>query len=314
MSAAVFVSYSRADAPRVEPLVQALKAAGLSVWWDRELEGGAAWRATIAAELAAARCVLVVWSVASVRAEAGFVHDEAERGRQRGCLLPVQLDGVAPPLGFGGVQSLPLLGWRGDPADPRCVAVVAAAQAMAEGRAAPPPAPPVRRGRRPALVAAAFLGVLLIAALAWLARGDPAEARAWQAVGAGDCAALATYLAAHPEGRHAAAARQRLAAAQRSVEQVWDDKVLHLPIFVPAADGAAAGEEAARAAALRRADAEAARACAALSLADQRLRGVEHRVSRWDCRPRAAGVACAFEGEALCRVQAARAVERSVCP
>ena len=40
----VFVSYKREDRERVIPLVEALEAAGLEVWWDRFLRGGDSWR------------------------------------------------------------------------------------------------------------------------------------------------------------------------------------------------------------------------------------------------------------------------------
>jgi len=43
----VFVSYKREDEVRVAPLVHALEAAGLDVWWDRGLPGGESWRANI---------------------------------------------------------------------------------------------------------------------------------------------------------------------------------------------------------------------------------------------------------------------------
>ena len=58
----VFVSYKAEDQRRVRPLVDALEAEGLSVWWDAEIGGGAAWRQSIEEELDAARCVIVIWS------------------------------------------------------------------------------------------------------------------------------------------------------------------------------------------------------------------------------------------------------------
>jgi serine/threonine-protein kinase len=50
----VFVSYKAEDRARVEPLVQALEAEGLSVWWDARVGGGEAWREAIAEQLNAA--------------------------------------------------------------------------------------------------------------------------------------------------------------------------------------------------------------------------------------------------------------------
>ena len=43
----VFLSYKAEDRKRVRPLVAALEAEGLTVWWDAHIEAGAAWRQTI---------------------------------------------------------------------------------------------------------------------------------------------------------------------------------------------------------------------------------------------------------------------------
>lgn len=119
----VFVSYKAEDRPRVQPLVEALEAEGLSVWWDARVGGGEAWRETIAEHLDAARCVIVVWSKRSTGPEGRFVRDEAARAQRRGTYVPVTIDRVDPPLGFGEMQALPLTGWKGDRSDPRYHAV-----------------------------------------------------------------------------------------------------------------------------------------------------------------------------------------------
>lgn len=165
----LFVSYKSEDRDRVAPLVAALKAAGVALWWDAHLGGGSAWRETIEAELNAARCVLVVWSARSTGPEGRFVRDEASRALQRGVYLPVQIDSVTLPLGFGEVQALPLTGWKGNAADRRCTDVVAAVRAMIAGAPQPMPAPRlVRSGRRRpiAVVAATLAGCAVIAAVA----------------------------------------------------------------------------------------------------------------------------------------------------
>jgi serine/threonine-protein kinase len=133
----VFVSYKAEDRERVRPLVDALAADGLSVWWDAHISAGGAWRDEIERELAGARCVLVVWSRRSVGPEGGFVRDEASRALKRGAYLPVLIDTVEPPLGFGELQGLPLIGWRGDRADPRYAAVRDAVGAVVAGNPRP---------------------------------------------------------------------------------------------------------------------------------------------------------------------------------
>jgi serine/threonine-protein kinase len=122
----VFISYKAEDRRRVKPLVQAMQTNGFSVWWDEHIGAGDDWRDTIEKQLDAARCVLVVWSKRSVGPEGRFVRDEASRAQLRRAYVPVLIDAVKPPLGFGECQAMSLRGWRGDSSDPRCQAVLAA--------------------------------------------------------------------------------------------------------------------------------------------------------------------------------------------
>lgn len=126
----VFVSYKAEDRHRVQPLVSALQADGLDVWWDVQIGGGAAWRDSIERELSAARCVIVVWSKRSVGPAGSFVRDEASRSMERGTYLPVRIDASRPPLGFGETQMLSLAGWKGNPDDPRIRDVVECARSI----------------------------------------------------------------------------------------------------------------------------------------------------------------------------------------
>ena len=109
----VFVSYKAEDRRRVQPLVEALEADGLTVWWDAQIGGGDEWRRSIEQQLDAAKCVLVVWSKRSTAPEGRFVRDEASRAMERGVYLPVRIDNVRMPLGFGETQALSLTGWKG---------------------------------------------------------------------------------------------------------------------------------------------------------------------------------------------------------
>ncbi|MCH8614492.1 TIR domain-containing protein, partial [Sphingomonas sp. SM33] len=133
----LFVSYKAEDRARVRPLIEALEAEGLSVWWDVHIGGGANWREDIEDHLDAAKCVIVVWTKRSVSREGNFVRDEAARAQRRGIYLPVRLDAVDPPLGFGEAQALSLIGWRGDVADPRFASVVTSARNIMAGKALP---------------------------------------------------------------------------------------------------------------------------------------------------------------------------------
>src|SRR4051812_17937858 len=100
----IFISYKAEDRARVRPLVDALMADGLSVWWDAHIGAGEDWRESIAANLDEARCVIVVWSKRSVGPDGRFVRDEAARAMKRHAYLPVTIDKVDPPLGFGETQ------------------------------------------------------------------------------------------------------------------------------------------------------------------------------------------------------------------
>ena len=116
----VFISYKKSDADRVRPLVEHLRAAGLDVWWDEGIQPSTSWRAEIAKQLAAAKCVVAVWTNESVDHEQGsWVIEEATHGQSRKILAPVRLDLVAPPLGFGETQYADLAAWSGEAADPR---------------------------------------------------------------------------------------------------------------------------------------------------------------------------------------------------
>jgi TolB-like protein len=144
----LFVSYKSEDRGRVAPLVAALEADGVTLWWDAHIGGGSAWRDAIEGELNAARCVLVVWSKRSTGPEGSFVRDEATRALRRGVYLPIRIDPIEPPLGFGETQALPLIGWKGDRADPRYVALLAAVRATMAGEPRPVPPAAYRATRR----------------------------------------------------------------------------------------------------------------------------------------------------------------------
>jgi len=130
----VFVSYKAEDRKRVQPLVAALEAQGLSVWWDAQIGGGDEWRRSIEQQLDSAKCVVVVWSKRSTGPGGRFVRDEASRGMERGVYLPIRIDNVRLPLGFGETQALQLSGWKGNPEDGRFQAILAAARAIISGK------------------------------------------------------------------------------------------------------------------------------------------------------------------------------------
>ena len=100
----VFVSYASQDRERVREIVQAIEAAGLSVWWDREIGAGTAFDREIEKAIDEAHCVVVVWSAHSVESE--WVRTEANEGLGKGTLVPVAIEAVRPPLAFRRIQTI----------------------------------------------------------------------------------------------------------------------------------------------------------------------------------------------------------------
>lgn len=109
VSGFVFVSYAKEDRDEVEDLYDALKAAGLPIWWDQDIRTGQIWGDILEAKLAASALVLTVWSARSLRSH--FVRDEAEYARREGKLAHISLDGVEPPMGFRGIQYVEMQNW-----------------------------------------------------------------------------------------------------------------------------------------------------------------------------------------------------------
>ena len=104
----VFVSYARVDQKAALPVIRAIEEAGYAVWWDGKLEGGERYLQTTDTALESAKAVVVLWSKTS--AGSHWVHDEAMRGRDHRCLVPISIDGAEPPLGFRQFQTIDLSG------------------------------------------------------------------------------------------------------------------------------------------------------------------------------------------------------------
>ena len=114
--AKVFLSYDHEDQRRAALIASALEKAGHSVWWDREISGGAEYNSAIETAVEDADVVVVLWSERSVRS--AWVRDEAAEGREAGKLVPVALDATKPPMGFRQFQTIDLSGSRGLPGKP----------------------------------------------------------------------------------------------------------------------------------------------------------------------------------------------------
>ena len=134
----MFLSYARGDQDRARQVIDLLEAHGFDVWWDGRLEGGENYLQTTEAALETADCVVALWSVTSVASH--WVRDEAQRGRERGCLVPLSIDGTMAPLGFRQFQLLDVSGWDGAATSPEAARILIAVRAKA-GAGSQGPAP-----------------------------------------------------------------------------------------------------------------------------------------------------------------------------
>jgi hypothetical protein len=334
----IFISYKREDEARVAPIVDGLKGAGLSVWWDREIPGGGPWRQSISEQLAAARCVIVAWSEISVSPLGEFVQDEAGRAKARGVLIPVRIDQISEPLGFGEVQSLDLVDWHGNVRDLRFQNLVAAVKAVVAGRPRPRPMTPGRRARLLTAwvsglgVAATVLGFATnlvglqkplckipgvhAVCASWGLGGVPttAEEILWTQRVPGDCKVLQTYLDRFPKGAYAEEASRRLQAAVPVEEVNWVPEEHTLPLAVGTSDDPLTNEQAARTDALTRGRTLADQTCGEFKTGGYfRLKLATVEPSHWRCFMRGTGYVCRFEGQATCHLEVGHVTQHQVC-
>jgi hypothetical protein len=144
----IFISYARTDRLRIQPLVAALEASGWSVWWDLRIEVGDPWDKVIEAAIGKAKCVVVVWSKASIQSE--WVRTEATEAKRRNILVPIRIDDVDLPLAFRHLQVADLIIWKGDKVHEGYESVVRSVAGLVARATIPPPShssPPKRRFR-----------------------------------------------------------------------------------------------------------------------------------------------------------------------
>lgn len=110
--AEIFISYAHPDRDDAQKLVNYLEKAGLSVWWDKNLEPGQVFREEIVRAIGEARQVIVLWSETSVTSH--FVLDEAGRAAKQKKLVPVRIDSCELPLGFAQYHTHTVSDWSGD--------------------------------------------------------------------------------------------------------------------------------------------------------------------------------------------------------
>jgi len=112
----IFISYAREDLERTRKLAKALDSLDWKVFIDRRIPAGKSWADYIGKELDGAKCVIVIWSKASL--ESRFVKLEANNALAKRKLIPVLIEDVSPPFEFGDLHAADLSKWKGDKNSP----------------------------------------------------------------------------------------------------------------------------------------------------------------------------------------------------
>lgn len=136
----IFLSYAHEDEGRIRDLAHALEEHGWSIFWDRRIPAGKTWQSYIGQALADAKCVIVAWSQHSITSD--WVIEEANNAKERGYLVPVFLDPVKPPFGFGGIQAANLTDWKPGSPSPRFEQLIQDITGVVGGEPPPPEPPP----------------------------------------------------------------------------------------------------------------------------------------------------------------------------
>lgn len=145
----IAASYSRQDAALVVPLLDALKARGVQVWFDKNIPGGALWEEIITRNMRRAKAVVFFASRASLASDRCFDEVSAARTLKKP-IIPVLVDEVRIPDDLpdrlvltlqtrNTVEAYP--GAEGDPVEALMHALAAFGVGKAEAPA-PPAAPP----------------------------------------------------------------------------------------------------------------------------------------------------------------------------
>jgi hypothetical protein len=112
----IFLSYSRKDKTVAEKFAKLFESKGWSVFWDKQIPPGKSFDQFIKERLDASRCIIVLWSDASVASD--WVKEEASRGIRQSKLVPVLIEKIDPPLGFGRIEAAELYNWTRGAEDP----------------------------------------------------------------------------------------------------------------------------------------------------------------------------------------------------
>ena len=111
----VFISYSHKDKSVAEKFARLIESNGMTVFWDKQIPPGKTYDQFIKEQLDKSRCIVVLWSANSVVSD--WVKEEASRGIVQTKLVPVLIEPIEPPLGFGRIEAAELYHWAGSTGD-----------------------------------------------------------------------------------------------------------------------------------------------------------------------------------------------------
>ena len=117
----IFLSYASKDLEWAKVLASTLVSEGWSVFYDRTIPPGKTWRQFIGKHIEECSCMVVVWSKHSINSR--WVLEEADIALEKNILIPVFLDQVKPPFGFGSIQAADLINWQGNKHSPGYLAL-----------------------------------------------------------------------------------------------------------------------------------------------------------------------------------------------
>ncbi len=155
----IFISYARSTEAEAKRIAEALRSLGYGVWRDDELPAHRAYAEVIEERLQAAKAVVVVWSAEAVKSQ--WVFSEANRAREDGKLVQLNIDGARLPMPFDSIQCADLAAWDGVAQTPGWRKVVASVAELIGGARAPPardlaPDPPLALPSRPSIAVMPF--------------------------------------------------------------------------------------------------------------------------------------------------------------
>jgi hypothetical protein len=339
----IFLSYKREDEKLAARLAKALEAEGFSVWWDRSLLPAESWRDQIQSALDAAAVTIVIWTQESAGPNGDFVRDEASQAKARGRLVPVMMEKARLPLGFGELQAIDLIGWKGNRSSPFFKDLVAATKAKIAGAPAPKPKGPLQRTMRRAsagIASAASLGAIVAfssnvmsvqhkvcsinlaqpqisdfcGGLSLGGKPTKEERLAWADMPTGSCDALRAHVERFPEGAFRSAAADMISARRVMQEEVWTPAERTARLYVGLDADPAPTEDAARADAEARATESAESLCAGYANTQSyRVKASVPRVGAWECESYSDGHVCSGQGEAVCAVEVRGVIETESC-